>query len=289
MRRWGSGMARINTRVSLATTLLRHLRRSPPFVAATAASSTPPPPIHLRISVALLAPKAFLATAFLMLGRRNVVLWITLERHTPRSGQERRLCMGMVSGAWLFTSHQEPGSLISGRGWRCPTVVCGWSPVTLGPAFELVTLRGGFQTSTGGSVTGLVMVPLELEHAHGARRGGIRAYRGMQSTLAGGSHVAWRTLRMDRVYKCLKDCLRRCTGLGASQGAVQGASRLGSSRECSKGSAGGLVRGRTCTRRSFECISVAAQARWRSGQDGGTRRRCINLHCRGTRRLMKLT
>ena len=102
MRRWGSGMARINTRVSLATTLLRHLRRSPPFVAATAASSTPPPPIHLRISVALLAPKAFLATAFLMLGRRNVVLWITLERHTPRSGQERRLCMGMVSGAWLF-------------------------------------------------------------------------------------------------------------------------------------------------------------------------------------------
>ena len=38
------------------------------FVAATASSPTPPPPIHLRISVALLAPKAFLATAFLMLG-----------------------------------------------------------------------------------------------------------------------------------------------------------------------------------------------------------------------------
>ena len=64
MRRWGSGMARINTRVSLATTLLRHLRRSPPFVAATAASSTPPPPIHLRISVALLAPKAFFGHGF---------------------------------------------------------------------------------------------------------------------------------------------------------------------------------------------------------------------------------
>ena len=101
-------------------------------------------------------------------------------------------------GTWsmVFTSHQEPGSLISGRGWRCPTVVCSWSPVTLGPAFELVTLRGGFQTSTGESVTGMVMVSLELEHAHGARRGNIRAYRGMQSTLAGGSHVAWRTLRM---------------------------------------------------------------------------------------------
>ena len=78
--------------------------------------STPPPPIHLRVSVTLLAPKAFLATAFLMLGRRNVVLWITLERHNPRSGQERRLCMGMVRGAW-FSSHQEPGGLISGRGW----------------------------------------------------------------------------------------------------------------------------------------------------------------------------
>ena len=64
---------------------------------------------------------------------------------------------------------------------------------------------------------------------------------------------------MDRVYKCLKDCLRRCTGLGASQGAVQGASRLGSSRECSKGSAGGLVRGRTCTRRSFECLPYRSQ------------------------------
>jgi len=50
------------------------------------------------------------------------------------------------------------------------------------------------------------------------------------------------TSNVDRVYKCLKDCLRRCTGLGASRGAVQGASRLGSSRECSKGSAGGLVR-----------------------------------------------
>ena len=194
MRRWGSGMGRISTRVSLATTLLRHLRRSPPFVAATASSSTPPPPIHLRISVALLAPKAFLATAFLMLGRHNVVLWITLERHTPRSGQETRLCMWAwyVEHVFYIPSRTRKSDLRA----RCPTVVCGWSPVTLGPAFELVTLRGGFQTSTGESVTGLVMVSLELEHAHGARRGNIRAYRGMQSTLAGGSHVAWRTLRM---------------------------------------------------------------------------------------------
>ena len=90
--------------------------------------------------------------------------------------REAARCMGMVRGAW-FSSHQEPGSLISGRGWRCPTVVCGWSPVTLGPAFELVTLKGGFQTLTGESVTELVMVSLELERAHGARRGGIRAQR----------------------------------------------------------------------------------------------------------------
>ena len=74
---------------------LLQLLSSPP-VAATASSPTSPPPINLRISVALLAPKAFLATAFLMLGRRNVVLWITLERHTPRNGQERRL------GAWAW-------------------------------------------------------------------------------------------------------------------------------------------------------------------------------------------
>ena len=54
-------------------------------------------------------------------------------------------------GTWsmVFTSHQELGSLISGRCWRCPTVVCSWSPVTLGPAFELVTLRGGFGRRRG--------------------------------------------------------------------------------------------------------------------------------------------
>ena len=49
-------------------------------------------------------------------------------------------------GLWHgFASHQEPGSLISGRGWRCPTVVCSWSPVTLGPALELVALKGGLR------------------------------------------------------------------------------------------------------------------------------------------------
>ena len=30
------------------------------------------------------------------------------------------------------------------------------------------------------------------------------------------------------------------------------------------------------TRCGLECISVAAQNRWRGGQDGGTRRRCTN-------------
>ena len=48
-----------------------------------------------------------------------------------------------------FTSHQEPGSLISGRELVMSNSRCGWSPVTLGPVFELVTLKGGFQASTG--------------------------------------------------------------------------------------------------------------------------------------------
>ena len=48
-----------------------------------------------------------------------------------------------------FTSHQEPGSLISGRELVMSNSRCGWSPVTLGPAFELVTIKGGFQASTG--------------------------------------------------------------------------------------------------------------------------------------------
>ena len=69
-------------------------------------------------------------------------------------------------GLWHgFASHQEPGSLISGRGWRCPTVVCSWSPVTLGPALELVALKGGLRRRTGESVTELVMVSLDLERA----------------------------------------------------------------------------------------------------------------------------
>ena len=35
-----------------------------------------------------------------------------------------------------FTSHQEPGSLISGRELVMSNSRCGWSPVTVGPAFE---------------------------------------------------------------------------------------------------------------------------------------------------------
>ena len=42
------------------------------------------------------------------------------------------------------------------------------------------------RTSAGESVTGMVMVSLDLEPAHGAQRGGIKACSGMQSTLAGG-------------------------------------------------------------------------------------------------------
>ena len=54
----------------------------------------------------------------------------------------------------------------SRESWRCLTVVCGWSLVTLGPAFELETLGGGFWTSTGESVTALDTVSLDLERAH---------------------------------------------------------------------------------------------------------------------------
>ena len=82
------------------------------------------------------------------------------------------------------------------------------------------------QTSTGKSVTELVMVSLDLERAYGALRGGIRASAVCNQPWQGGSHAAWRTLRRDRAYLCLEDGLRRCTGLGASQGAVQGAGRL---------------------------------------------------------------
>ena len=231
-------MARINTRVSLATTLLR---RSPlaAFVAATASSSTPPPPIHLRISVALLAPKAFLATAFLMLGRRNVWFYELLWNGILRGVGKRGGC------AWAW--YVEHGFYIPSRtrksDLRARLAMSNGrlqlEPSDAGSCFRVGNTKRWIRTSTGESVTGLVMVSLDLEHAHGAQLGGIRAYRSMQSTLAGGSHVAWRTLRV-----------------------------------CSKGSAGGLVRGGTCTRRGFECISVAAQARWRSGPDGGTRRRC---------------
>ena len=239
MRRWGSGMARINTRVSLATTLLR---RSPlaAFVAATASSSTPPPPIHLRISVALLAPKAFLATAFLMLGRRNVWFYELLWNGILRGVGKRGGCAwAWYTWSMVFTSHQEPGSLISGRGWRCPTVVCSWSPVTLGPAFELVTLRGGF-----GRRRGSLSLGWSWSHWIWSMR--------MVHSLAASEHTAVCNQLWQGAHTLLGEhfeCVRR---------AAQGAS----------------YEGGTCTRRGFECISVAAQARWRSGPDGGTRRRC---------------
>ena len=95
-------MARINTRVYLATTLLR---RSPlaAFVAATASSSTPPPPIHLRISVALLAPKAFLTTAFLMHGLRLLPGRPTASRN--------RVARGGTQGGLNCPTHALPRRL----------------------------------------------------------------------------------------------------------------------------------------------------------------------------------
>ena len=90
---------------------------------------------------------------------------------------------------------------------------------------------------------------LDLERAHGAQRGGIRAQR--RATDPSG--VASQS--------CLENCLERCTGRGG---------RLGVQHML-----GGLVRGdvtvQTATReatqgevarRGFECISDAAQTRW---------------------------
>jgi len=144
-------------------------------------------------------------------------------------------------GTWsmVFTSHQEPGSLISGRGWRCPTVVCSWSPVTLGPAFELVTLRGGF----------------------GRRRGSL-------SLGWSWSHWIWSMRMVHSVAASEHTAV--CNQLW--QGAH---TLLGEHFECVRRAAqGASYEGGTCTRRGFECISVAAQDRCRSGPDGGTRRRC---------------
>ena len=134
-------------------------------------------------------------------------------------------------------------------------------------AYSMVVLDGACGTRGSlWSVTGVGACAWCTAWRHqGMQRYAINSGRGPHTLL--GEHFEWEGL-----INCLKDCLRRCTGLGASQGSVQGVSRFGgSSRECSKSSAGGLIRGGTCTRRGFECISVAAQARWRSGQDGGTR------------------
>ena len=83
------------------------------LVAATASFLTPPPPIHLRISVTLLAPKAFLATAFFDAGApQRGSMMVTLEQHTPRSGQKAAvhgLRMGMVRGAWFLHPIKNPG------------------------------------------------------------------------------------------------------------------------------------------------------------------------------------
>ena len=90
----------------------------------------------------------------------------------------RRLCMSMVRGmghehgTWHgFTSHQELGSLISGGGCDVQRVtgVCGWSSVTLGPTFELVTgkradlgVDGEVYLQNGHGLT-------DLERAYGAQ------------------------------------------------------------------------------------------------------------------------
>ena len=200
--------------------------------------------------------------------------------------------------------------------------------MTLGPALELVTLKGGLRRRRGSRslnwswsrwIWSVRMVHSVAASEH--QRCAISPGRGAHTLLGEhfeGTGLMCASKTASEGALGLVHHRGPCTGQvdcgqqkGGGKGAAlfsslrpphtvhwawcitvggAGACRLGgSSRECSKGSAGGLIRGGTCARRGFECISVAAQARWRSGQDGGTRRRCINLHCRGTRHLMKLT
>ena len=92
----------------------------------TALPPSSPPPISLILDAAAAQsltylghvrwrPKLFLATAFLTLGRRRhvVLRCYTLEQHDPRIGQGAAV---HGHGTHGFTSHQEPGSLISGGG-----------------------------------------------------------------------------------------------------------------------------------------------------------------------------
>ena len=156
---------------------------------------------------------------------------------------------------------------------------CGWSPVTLGAASELVTLKGGFQTLTGSRPS---------KCGHGLSGFGACAW----------CTACWRhqgTAPRNRPFwsgvasqSCLENCLERCTGRGG---------RLGVQHML-----GGLVRGDVTVRRAareatqgevarrgFECTSDAAQTRGEKWPgSGGTRRRCTNVHCLWMRHLMKL-
>ena len=95
-----------------------------------------------------------------------------------------------------------------------------------GSRFRVGDMKGRIRASTGKSTLKMVTVSLiwsvRMVHSVAASKHAAVCNQPWQ----GASHAAWRTLRRDRAYKCLKDGLRRCTGLGASQGAVQGAGRL---------------------------------------------------------------
>ena len=122
-------------------TTVRRLSSSPRTVSS---DSTLPPPNRIRISVSFVGTQSFFGHGFFDAGvRRHVVLRL-LGNGMIRGLGNRRLCMcmerGMVHehGTCFCIASRTRKSDLWGR-LRCPTVVCGWSSVTLGPAFELVT------------------------------------------------------------------------------------------------------------------------------------------------------
>ena len=104
-RRRGSGMARINSRAT--TYFLRRLSRRHRLISdATAAHS-------LTYLGHVVGAQSFFGHGFFDAGApQRGSMMVTLEQHTPRSGQEAAvhgLRMGMVRGAWFLHPIKNPG------------------------------------------------------------------------------------------------------------------------------------------------------------------------------------
>ena len=94
-------------------------------------------------------------------------MMVTLERHTPRSGQETAvhgLRMGMVRGAWFLipsrTRESDPRASLEMSNDRLRLELSD-----AGSRSRVGNTKRWSQTLTGESVTELVMVSLDLECA----------------------------------------------------------------------------------------------------------------------------